>query len=168
MNQELSTTAILSLLDTTREQRVTFIEDLMNRLESGSVDPLKIHYQIKCMEKIIEGLTDAKLSPFASRYKELVLDAAEKYGSKEFDFHNSRIKIGEVGTKYDYSKTGDIELAGWVEEMAALKTKIDARQKMLQTIPSKGLVITDEDTGETNTVYPASKTSTTAITMTLK
>lgn len=140
----------------------------MDELESGSVDPLQVHYQFKCIEKIIEEMTSTKDgNEIAKRYKQLVLDAAEKYGQKEFTFSNSKIKIGEVGSKYDYSKCGDTELAEWNQQAAELKVKIDARQKMLQTVPEKGMTIVTE-AGEGITVYRPAKSSTTAVIVTLK
>lgn len=158
---ELTTTSILALFDTNKEQRQTFIENVLSAMEAGDVDPLKIHYQLKCVEKIIEEINKTE------RYRPLVLDAAEKWGQKEFEFNFSKIKIGEVGTKYDYSQCNDAELFEWQKQQAELKAKIDQRQKMLQTIPAKGLdIVTDQ--GETYTVYPPAKSSTTSVIVTLK
>jgi hypothetical protein len=171
---EMTTTSILSLFQTDKAQRQTFIAGVVDSLESGQVDPLKVHVQIKCIEKIIEGLTstDEKKNkdnlPFAKKYKSLVLEAAEKYGQKEFEFMNSKIKIGETGTKYDYSNCGDVELEAWSKQADELAEKIKARQEMLRTIPQKGMLITNEETGETYQVYPPAKSSTTNITLTLK
>lgn len=174
MNTELTATSIIALFDTNKEQRRSFITNLIEDLDNGKVDPLKIHYQVKCIEKIIDELTntDEKKNKdgfgIAKRYKALVLDAAEKFGSKEFEFCNSKIKIGEVGSKYDYSQCGDVELADWNIKAAEIKAKIDARQKLLQSVPQKGMMITNEETGETFNVFPPSKSSTTSVIVTLK
>lgn len=171
---ELSTTAILSLFETTKAQRQSFVSGVVQAMANGEVDPLKIHLQVKCMEKIIESLTstDEKKNKdgieLAKMYRRLTLEAAEKYGAREFEFMNSKIKIGETGTKYDYSQCGDPELAVWQSHALELAEKIKARQSLLQTVPAKGMIITVEETGETATVYPPSKSSTTNIVVTLK
>lgn len=171
---ELSTTSILSLFETTKEQRQDFISRVVMSVEAGEVDPLKIHLQIKCMEKIIEGITSTdekknkESAPLAKRYKKALVEAAEKYGAKEFEFMNSKIKIGETGTKYDYSQCGDPELAEWTNRANELATKIKARQELLQNTPVKGMTIVNAETGEANTVYPPSKSSSTNVIVTLK
>jgi len=174
MSDTLSAPAILSLFETNKEQRQLFISNLIEDLESGNTDPLKVHLQLKCIEKIIDEMTntDEKKNKdgfnIAKRYMSLVLDAAEKYGSKEFEFNGAKIKIGEVGSKYDYSKCDDPELSAWQNQMIELKEKIDKKQKLLQFAPSKGMIITNEETGETYTAYPPSKSSTTSVIVTLK
>lgn len=171
---ELSTTSILSLFETTKEQRQDFISRVVQSVENGEVDPLKVHLQIKCMEKIIEGITSTdekknkEAAPLAKRYKAALVEAAEKFGAKEFEFMNAKIKIGETGTKYDYSKCGDPELAQWTAEQTALAEKIKTRQELLQKAPVKGMTLVNEETGETYTVYPPSKSSSTSLIVTLK
>lgn len=56
MTNELTTTSLLALFETNREQRQSFITGIMESLDNGEVDPLKIHYQLKCIEKIIFDL----------------------------------------------------------------------------------------------------------------
>lgn len=174
MTQELTTTSILALFDTNKEQRQSFIMSTMEALESGEADPLMVHYQLKCIEKIIEEMTntDEKKNRdgyrVATRYKELLLEAVEKRREKKFQFLNSTVEIKEVGVKYDYSKCEDVELQEWQSQADVLNEKIKNRQKMLQTIPVKGMPMVNEDTGETYTVYPPAKSSTTSIAVTLK
>lgn len=171
---ELSTTSILSLFETDKEQRKSFVWGVVQALENGQVDPLKVHLHVKCMEKIIEGLTstDEKknkdTAAAAKRYRELVVEAAEKFGTKEFEFMNAKVKIGETGTKYDYSQCGDPELAEWAKQHKELSDKIKARQELLQKVSEKGMPMIYENTGEVFTAYPAAKSSTTNVIITLK
>jgi hypothetical protein len=46
---DLTTTGILSLLDTTKEQRASFVADLIDKLQDGLADPVKVHLQVKKM-----------------------------------------------------------------------------------------------------------------------
>lgn len=159
---DLTTTSILALFQTNKEQRQSFVNDLLVKIDAGEVDPLKIHLQLKCMEDIIEQLT---VNP---TYKNAILEAAEKYGQKTFQFHEAKIDIKEVGVKYDFTKTGDTvwELLDSTSKAAAANLK--ARQEFLKTVPTKGLQTLDELTGEMITVYPPSKSSTTSIAVSLK
>lgn len=171
---ELTTTSILALFETNKEQRQSFISNLMKELDNGNIDPLKVHYQLKCIEKIIEELTntDEKKNKdgflIAKRYKALLMDAVGKYGEKKFTFGNSIIEIKEVGVKYDFSKCEDVGLQAMYENQAKLSEAIKKRETLLKSVSEKGMTITDEDTGETYTVYPPSKSSTTSIAITLK
>src|SRR5688572_13028219 len=90
MTQELTTTSILSLFETTKEQRQSFALGVVQALETGDTDPLKVHLQVKCMEDII------KLLNGNTNYKAAVLDAANKNGQKTFKFQNSKEEIKEV------------------------------------------------------------------------
>lgn len=162
MTTELTTTSILSLFETNKEQRQDFAIRVVEALDSGTVDPLKVHLQVKCMEDVVKLLNDN------TRYKEYVLTAAQAYGQKSFEFQNSKVEIKEVGTKYDFSKSDDPVLADMYDKQEKLKADIKARETMLKTISAKGMIITDDQTGETFTVYPPAKTSTTSVAITLK
>lgn len=174
MNYELTTTSILSLFETNKEQRQSFIIATMQAIEDGEVDPLKVHYQLKCIEKIIFEMTSTDETKnkdgfnIAKRYRELLMDAVEKYGQKKFKFLNSEVEIKEAGVKYDYSKCNDSEINSLLEDAETIAIKLKERQKFLQTVPSKGLELVDSISGELTTIYPPSKSSTTTIQVTLK
>lgn len=162
MTQELTTTSILSLFETNKEQRQDFAIRVVEALDNGSVDPLKVHLQVKCMEDII------KLLNANTRYKGHVLDAASTYGQKSFEYQNSKLEIKEVGVKYDFSKCEDPTLISLYSKQSEIDAAIKARETMLKTIPSKGMIITDDETGETFTAYPPAKSSSTSVAITLK
>jgi hypothetical protein len=156
---QLSTVSILSLFETSKEERASFVADVVDRLLQGNADPIKVHLQVKAMEDMVKSLNDNK------DYKSILLDAAEKNG-KKFTAFNAEFNIREVGVKYDYSKCGDIELTQLQAELDVLTERIKAKQKFLQTVPQAGIEILHED--ELIKVYPPSKTSTTSVAVTLK
>ena len=162
MNNELTTTAILSLFQTDKSQRETFVYDIVQKVGNGDVDPLVVHLQVKCMEDII------KLINANSIYKSVLLEASEKQGQKSFQFHNSKFEIKEVGTKYDFSKCEDVVLDRLHKQQEELDAEVKARETMLKSVSIKGMVVTDPETGETFTVYPPAKSSTTSVAVTLK
>lgn len=161
MTQELQSTNLLSLFDTTKAERQEFINDVLVKLDEGNLDPLKVHLQVKSMESIIEGLTKSET------YKSFVLDAAQKHGSKTFEFGNASIQIKEAGTKYDYSQCGDVVYDKMKAEANELNEKVKAREKFLQTI-NGFITVLDPETGQVLCLYPPSKSSSTTVSVTLK
>lgn len=159
---ELSTTSILSLFETSKEQRQSFALGVVDALQQGEAEPLKVHLQVKCMEDII------KLLNANSIYKSSVLEAAQKYGAKTFEYQQAKIEIKETGVKYDYSKCEDVVLNEMYKQQEDLDAKIKARETMLKSVSPKGMIVTDEETGDTFTVYPPAKSSTTNVAVTLK
>jgi len=162
MTNELSTTSILSLFETTKEQRESFALDLIDKIDSGNVDPLKVHLQVKCMEDVV------KLINANTNYKKAILESAENVSQKSFQFHNAKFEIKETGVKYDFSKCEDEVLTRLYSQQSELDAKVKSRESMLKTVSAKGMIITDEETGETFTVYPPAKSSTTSVAVTLK
>ena len=154
---ELTTTGILSLLQTDKAQRESFANDLIQRIENGEIDPILVHLQLKCMEQVVETAIGHE------KYKGLLLEAAEKHG-KSFEAYNGAFSIREVGTKYDYSKCEDSVYNDLIAEKEALDKEIKERAKFLQNIPESG--IADPNNG--NMIYRASKSSTTSVTVTIK
>lgn len=162
MTQELTTTSILSLFQTDKSQRESFASDIVQRIDNGEVDPLIVHLQLKCMEDIIKVINSN------SSYKNAILEASQQQGQKTFQFHNSKFEIKEVGVKYDFSKCEDIVLAKLHKQLEDLSAEVKARETMLKTVSEKGMIVTDPETGETFTVYPPAKSSTTSVAVTLK
>jgi hypothetical protein len=154
--------SILALFETNKEQRQSFVKNVLSNIESGEANPLKIHLQVKNMEQCIKMLTDDP------QYKEAVLEEAGKHGGKSFDFHNAKIEVKEVGVKYDFSNCGDAKMAKLHEELEALKKKVKDREDFLKKAPIEGTPVLDEDTAELVTIYPPSKSSTTSVAVTLK
>lgn len=168
---QLTTQEKLSLFETTRSDRKQFVSDIIDALNEGITSPLEIHLQVKAMEDIINQLTNTderknKNFTAAIRYRQLLLEAAEKYGAKSFDFHSSKVEIKEVGTVYDYSKCNDPEVIRLQEILEVDKKLLEERQKFLKSVPPSGIDIRVND--ELVTVYPPSKKSTTSVSVTLK
>jgi hypothetical protein len=156
---QLTTINILSLFETTKEQRKSFVDDLITKLDNGEVDPLKVHLQLKAMEEIV------KICTADENYKATLISAASHHG-KKFMMFNAEFMTKEVGVKYDYSRCGDDELTILLVQSDELNAKIKQRQDFLKTVPITGIDIRQGD--ELVTVYPPSKSSTTSVTVTLK
>jgi len=157
---ELTTQGILSLFQTTKAERTTFIADVMGRIENGTADPVKVHLQLKAMEEIVKTLTTNE------SYKTHLIDAAEKNGKKFMAF-NAEFSIKEMGQKYDFTYCGDVELLEFYTQQEKLKYLIKELEDFLKKVPVSGMQKVTE-TGEVITLFPPSKTSTTTVAVTLK
>jgi hypothetical protein len=160
MTNELTTTSILALFETNKEQRQSFTLALIDEIEQGNVDPLKVHLQVKCMEDIIKLLNSNTV------YKKAILEAAEKHGEKSFTYQNAKVEIKETGVKYDFSQCGDPEYQMLEQRAESTATDLKQRADFLKTVSPKGMELKIDD--EVVTVYPPSKSSTTSIAITLK
>jgi len=159
MNQ-LTTTSIVSLFETTKEQRQNFVKDIIFRMQVGEVNPLTLHTQIKCIEEVVKNILSD------SEYKQSILIEAEKYGSKKFEFGNASFQTKEAGTKYEWETTGDSLLMELMNREANIKALIKERQEFLKKVPLGGVDVLYEDCLER--VYPPSKSSETIVAITLK
>lgn len=158
---ELTTTSIMSLFDTTKEQRQSFVTDIVTQVNNGEVDVLKIHKEVKSLEEIVKAITSNE------DYKKALLTEAKKNG-KKLNFANAEFQIKEAGVKYNYLQCNDELYNKFKDEQLELDQKIKDREAFLKAIPSVGLPVLNETTGEVVTIYPPAKSSTTTVQVTLK
>ena len=151
---------ILSVYEMTKTERGEFVTRLVEKLESGEVEPLKAHKQVKCMEDLIKQITAN------DTYKQYLIDEAGKYG-KSFQLHGAEYQVKEAGTKYDYSQCNDPELATMQQQLDELTEVVKNRQKFLQLAPPEGIEVLEDKTGEVYRIYPPAKSSTTTVTIKL-
>jgi len=149
----------LSLFETSKLERQSFTEAIVNNLMEGLADPLKVHLQVKCMEDIIKQITANPI------YRDLLITEAAKYG-KNFEHHNAKFEIKEMGVKYDYDNCNDPVLEFMNNSLRLIENDIKDRQKFLKSIPESGMEILIDD--ELVKVYPPSKSSTTTVSVNLK
>lgn len=174
-SQELSATSILSLFQTTKEERISFAQSVLTSLRAGDKNPMDVHLQIKCMEELITVLTSTdekknKNPEIAKEYKEILLAESIKQmgGAKSTVYHNARFEIKEVGTQYDFTNCGDPEYIKLQAEFEKAKKALGDRGDFLKKAPVAGFESLDKGSGELITIYPPSKSSTTSVAVSLK
>ena len=159
-DEQLTTVNILSLFQTNKSERQSFVSDVIERLESGEADPIKVHAQVKKMEEIVKALNSNET------YKSYLLDAAEKNGRKFMAF-DAEWSIKEAGVTYNYDQCCDTVLNDMNAKFKELSAQIKLREKQRQLTKPGGEKVLTED-GEVIICYPPSRTSTTTVTVTLK
>jgi hypothetical protein len=128
--------------------------------EQGAINPLDAYLLTKSMENTIKIIQEG--------IKEYAQYEADKFGEKKFTHRNCEIQVKEVGTKYDFANCKDPYYNSLVSEMEKLKEAIKAREAFLKTVQGE-MQICDETTGgETVSIYPAIKSSSTGLVITIK
>jgi hypothetical protein len=146
---------------TTKEERTQVVHEIFQELLNGRINPMELHIRMKCLEEVVKQLTSMPA------YKAIVLDDAEKHG-KSFQYHNAKVDIREVGVKYDYTGCNSSELESFYDARNVIDEKIKQLETYHKGVPSSGLTVVLEATGEVETHYPPAKTSTTSVAVTLK
>lgn len=159
-NSTLQASSILSLFQTNKEQRQSFATQIIDGIKNGNINALNVHLQLKCMANLSEMISEDK------EYKEAVKNEGIKY--KGTTYQNAKVDIREVGVKYDYSVCGDNEINALLSKMEALKAEIKEREKFLKAIPSDGMTIIDDNSGEVVKLYPPNKLGSESVVLTLK
>jgi hypothetical protein len=158
---QIQTAENMAAFAVSKANREELAIQIVEAIDTGDLNPLDIHYQVKAMEDFIKMLTAN------SRYKDAVLTEGMKHG-KYFQFNGSKMEIKETGVKYDYSKCGDPNWQILEDQITELKDKQKAVEAHLKVLPAEGIEVVNADSGEVIKMYPPVKTSTTSIAVTLK
>lgn len=150
--------AVLSELPVTKHQVDAFVGKMKHAVAEGWVSSMKLKAYLKGIEAVTKK-SASFLDPAART-------EAEKYGEKSFLFMGMKVELAENGTKYDYTGCCDPVLHRLEMEAAFATEMLEARRNFLKGVKGH-LVIVDDSTGETATVYPPVKTSTSGLKMTL-
>lgn len=127
--------------------------------ESGNT--LQVAEALAAMEAYIKEIKATE------SFKDYVREEAVKFGKVYTSPSGAKIEIAETGTKYDYSQCNDIVLVAMNSSLAELQEKIKDRESFVKVLPTEGIELIDEVTGEVYRVFPPSKTSTSSYKVTL-
>lgn len=120
----------INLLPSNREEIRSFVGTLKSEILANERDPLKILVQLKMIEKTIEDLLkDEELDRHF--LKEFLLYDKEKVVM----VRGAKLQAMEVGTKYDYTKSGDPIWNDLEKKAKDIADKKKEREKFLQNIP---------------------------------
>ena len=119
---------------------------------------------VKFAEKLKGEIFGIQGNEGDKEFKEYVRSEISKFGGKYVSPRGASFELAETGTKYDFSQDKI-----WTEinsEIQFLEVQRKNRESLLKTL-SKPIIETDPLTGETFTVYPAVKSSTSSFKITL-
>ena len=141
--EELTAPVIVSLFDTTKVQRATFVTAIVEALDDGYINPLRLKFQLKCMEDLIKQINED------AAFKDAVLTEAQKHGKGSHAYLSSEFAVRATAGRYDYSGNA---------EHVRLKDLLKAQETYLKGLPSYGKETVTED-GELIVDYPPKYTA---------
>ena len=147
---ELATTASVKVMT----------ENLINAVNNGEIDPLRLQVFFAAVEKMAKAVKDAVRDNSVDE----VLSRSDD--GKSCKVAGARIEVTETGVKYDYSV-----IPSWQN----VQRKIDALKELQKSIEGKAKFASekspffdcDTETGEQTEIVAIPRTSTTAIKITL-
>jgi hypothetical protein len=133
--------------------------EIAANIEDGHEEALEILRGLKCLTQLIDITTEQIESAAIAQF--------QREGQKSLTVNKAKFEMRELGVKWIYDKTGDLELTA----IQAIKKKIvdkeKDRQQFLKSLKDKTVVL-NEETGELVTIYPAYKESKTGLVVTLE
>lgn len=132
---------------------------VLSVLENGN--PLEVAESLSAMEEFIKNVRADK------RFTEYVREEAGKHGKQYTSTSGAKIELAETGTKYDFEVCCDTEHDLLESQLNGITEQLKKRKDFLKTVPAEGLTVVNPLSGEVETIYPPSKTSTSSYKITL-
>lgn len=133
---------------------------IIDSVLSGYVNPLDLPVKKKCIEQAL----DAALKN--TGVQSAIIEEINKHG-KSASHLGAKLEVMEAGVRYDYSNCNDSELMRLEADLLAATNAVKLRQQFLKSLPAEGQTIVSQLTGEVETIYPPTKSSTTTIKTTM-
>lgn len=150
ISNELSKTQIKVIADQTAQDII----------DNGQ-DVIKIADTIAKIEFFIAEL---KKSP---EYLDYLISEVAKYGKGMTTSSGTKLELAEVGVKYDFSQCNDPRLVELEADLVFLEETIKQRKDFLKALSPSGVSVLDQETGETITLYPPSRSSKSSVKTTI-
>lgn len=151
--------AALDLFTTSQVGIDVASDQLIEAVQSGEVNPLKLRVWVKTMEAIIDRVNRAT--------SENQLTEAGKYPGSRFEFAGAIVDKAELGTKYDYRACGDSVWERLSTDMETAKSRLSERETFLKAL-KEPLTVIDELTAEVVKISPPIKTSVSGLKVTIR
>jgi hypothetical protein len=143
-------TGALSLMPSTATEVAKFSKLLIQSVKNGDVNPLQLIVQLHALTKVYEEVRE--------EIEENILKEAEKFPERVIERFGARIEKSEVGTRYNYSASKDIEWERLDSEFKTIERKRKEREEFLRAL-KEPLTAVNEETGEVYKIMPPFKTS---------
>lgn len=140
----------LALMPSTAVEVAKFSKHLIEAVRSGDVNPLQLIVQLHALTKVYEEVRE--------EIEENVLREAEKFPERIIERYGARIEKSEVGTKYNYETSKDIEWEQLNSEFKTIDRKRKEREEFLRAL-KEPMTAVNEETGEVYRIAPPFKTS---------
>lgn len=149
----------LTHMPSTAAEVARFSKQLIQDVKEGQINPLKLLVMLRSLEAVSELVREEIQTEIQTE--------AEKHSEKKFDAYGAIIEKSELGTKYAYTKSGDIEWEQLNSELETITRRKTERETFLKSL-KEPLTLVNPDTGEVYDIKPPFKTSKSGIKIYLK
>lgn len=156
---DMTPNSVIHLMPSTSDEVNRFANRVIQSVKYDGENPLSLLVQIRGMEKAFKIILE--------KIQENLLTEAGKYPEKKFEFKGNEIEKAEVSMSYDYAACGDRE---WELYDVAERTAAESRrqrEKFLRAM-TEPIDVYDKDSGETWTIKPPLRRSTSGLKVFLK
>jgi hypothetical protein len=140
----------LRLMPSKASEVATFSVQIIKAVQNGDANPLEVLVMLRALEAVSETVRD--------EISDNVLTEAEKHTEKKFNAFGAIVERTEVGTKYAYDTSSDVEWEQLNSEFESLKRRKSERETFLKAL-KEPMTVVNPDTGEVYTIKPPFKTS---------
>jgi hypothetical protein len=144
----------LRLMPSKASEVANFSMQIVKAVQNGDANPLEVLVMLRSLEavsELVREYIEDNINAEADRYNEKII---ERYGAK--------IEKAELGVRYNYAKSGDIEYERLKTDADTAKSRLNEREAFLKAL-KEPLTLVNEDTGEIYKVCPPLKTSKTGV-----
>jgi hypothetical protein len=153
-----SAVSILRKLPEDKKQADNFVRLIREGIENGETDPLLAYKNIAMLEHVFKKLKSDMI------IRDVVLEEAERFGQKTFDYQGAKYTVKEAGISYNFNRCNDTQWEQLNEQIKSLTEKKKERETFLKTVKPDMEVYNDEGVK----IEAPIKTSSTIVAITLK
>lgn len=143
-----------------KERVLEVVRHFCDQLEDGHVNPLEALAQLEWLSQVVDGIK--------SKARQLSVDELSRYGDEAkqgVKKYGVTLKLKEAGVKYSFDHVDLWSTMKLKEDSVSQKRK--DLENMMKSI-NKPTSFINHDTGEVHELFPARKTSTTTVEVSLK
>lgn len=155
----MNATSVITIGPSTSDEVNRFANSVIQAVENGEENPLKLLIQIRGMEKAFKLI--------AEKIKDSYMREADKYPENKFQFMGNEVLKGDVFTEYNFKACGDPTYERLEVDFLKAKEELDARKEFLKTLRGP-TPVGDTVTGEMVTVRPPTKKSTAGLKISIR
>jgi hypothetical protein len=153
MNDDLtgvSAVGVLRLMPSKAKEVALFSKQIIESVKSGDANALEVLIMLRSLELVSELVRD--------EIQDNILTAAEKYPEKKFEAFGAIVSREEVGVKYSYETSKDIEWERWDVVARHADQQRKDREAFLRAL-KEPMTAVNEETGEVYRIMPPFKRS---------
>ena len=141
---------MLRLMPSRDVEVARFSKGIIEAVKQGQANPLEVLVMLRSLEAVSELVRE--------EIEENIVTEANKYSEKTIEAYGARIEKSEVGTKYKYETSGDIEWEQVNSEFKSIERKRKEREEFLRAL-KEPMTAVNRETGEVYEIRPPFKTS---------